>query len=210
MLTIEDLRDSSRNSGFRHVLVSHAARPKPYQAVVGTGKHYVGEQTNRKYGPVRLTAEEAAQDACDLLNGRAVTPAPQVKRAGHSGGRTKAAVPQEVQEAQEIIRRWRAVQRRDTQGYVYCIAEAEGLHPRVKIGYSDDPAARVPELQTGNPNKLFLLSYFKGTEADEKALHQKYIEDNVLAEWFRPSDALLSEFGFDMYDLYEKGNEARQ
>lgn len=97
---------------------------------------------------------------------------------------------------------------RKKQQYIYCIAEAEGLHPLVKIGISDNPEARIGECQTGNGRRLFLLTYFAGTEADEKALHAEFIKDNTLGEWFRPSDELLSKFGYDLYDLYEKGSAA--
>lgn len=156
------------------------------------------------------TAPSANRLRAAVLGGSWIaTPATQTRKAGHNGKRSRASVPEEVREAQEVISRWRSEQRKGKQGYVYCIAEAEGLYPLVKIGYSDDPPARVPELQTGNGRKLFLLAYFAGTESDEKALHARYIKDNTLQEWFRPSDELLSEFGYDTYDLYKKGSAAR-
>lgn len=114
------------------------------------------------------------------------------KPAGHKvPKRPKVRVPSDIKAARGMIRDWEAQQRKNAQGYVYCIGDGTA----VKIGYSVAPAKRVPELQTGNPRILTLLGFIKGTEADERALHRKYRKDNILQEWFRPSPALLSEFG---------------
>lgn len=207
-LSPQDIQNPSLVSGYSHVgYNSSAAHPskKAYQAydprsAGPTKKH-------RWKGPRRATAAEAAQDYCDYINGSGVTPAPQVKSAGHEAKREPLPRDPEVEAALGVLRDARGL-REGNQGYVYCIAEAEGVAPLVKIGYSTNPQARVGELQTGNGRLLFLLAYFAGTEADEKALHSKYIKDNTLQEWFRPSDALLSEFGYDTYDLYQKGSAA--
>jgi hypothetical protein len=184
-LTIEDLRDPSRASGFRYVTYrAHRAATKPFQAQHGPKRHL---------GPRRATAEEAAQDYCDHVNGRQI-PTPRLLRsAGHKRPKRRT-LPRdpEVEAALGVLRDARA-QREGEQGYVYCIGERDRLYA-VKIGYSVNPPKRVPELQTGNPRTLVLLGYFPGTEDDEKAMHAKYAEDNILQEWFRPSPALLSEF----------------
>ena len=71
----------------------------------------------------------------------------------------------------------------------------------MKVGYSTNPEARVVELQTGNWRPLRLLAKIEGTETDEKALHVEFIEDNLVGEWFKPSEALLSRFGLSIRDL---------
>lgn len=73
--------------------------------------------------------------------------------------------------------------------YVYVIAaQKEGP---VKIGFSNNPYARLKELQTGNPQKLFILGTlgFKDkhpAELVEKLLHHHLTNNNVRAEgeWF--------------------------
>jgi hypothetical protein len=37
----------------------------------------------------------------------------------------------------------------------------------------------------------------EGTKVDEARIQQKYIDQNVLQEWFRPSKELLLEFDLD-------------
>jgi Meiotically up-regulated gene 113 len=211
-LTIEDIRNPKRKSGFDHVTRSadthRQRRTKNFLAKVygrkGDGFGIVWQ------GPRRLTARESAQDYCDYVNSGAATPVPRVKSAGHSGRRSVADAvvnDSDYRAALGYIRDVRA-QTEGKQGYVYCVGEAEGVAPLVKIGYSTNPEARVAELQTGNGRLLFLLGYFAGTMDDESKLHAKYLKDNTLQEWFRPSNELLSEFGFDLYDLYQKGSAA--
>lgn len=127
---------------------------------------------------------------------------PTLKGAGH-----KRSAPRKPQTAREknawkVIREER--KKRSGRGYIYLIAEKPGV-PRtvadpVKVGYSDDPEGRPAGLQTGNSRKLHLLGFFPGTEADERKLHARYIKQNILGEWFRPTDELLSEFGLTRGD----------
>lgn len=81
-------------------------------------------------------------------------------------------------------------------GYVYCIGE-EDRTLAVKVGYARDAQFRIADLQTGNPRKLVILGVLRGTRQDERDLHARYIKDNVLGEWFRPTAELLSEFDID-------------
>lgn len=202
MLRIEDLRDDKRKSGFRHVGsaggTNYRSRGKPW---VGYAKEGRTGWTFR--GPRRATPEEAAQDYCDYVNGQSVAPATPLRSAGHSGRRAKLADDPEVRAALGILRDARA-KRSGQRGYVYCIREVlDGGGIRfVKIGYSTDPQARVAELQTGNPRPLALVCMKEGSEADEKALQQKYVANNVLQEWFTVTKDMLLEF-----DLDENGKE---
>lgn len=208
MLTIEDLRNPARKSGFDYVRQHPNPRSeRRFQAQGGGRKVRNGRKVSGPAweGAYFATAEEAAQDYCDYINGSGAITAKQLRSAGHDGKRDSLPSDAMTQQALGMLRDARA-QRQGRQGYVYCIAEAEGIGPLVKLGYSTNPQARVAELQTGNGRKLFLLGYFAGTMADESAIHQEFIEDNKLQEWFRPSDELLSKFGYDLYDLYEKGS----
>lgn len=142
-----------------------------------------------------------------------VVPAPKpLKSAGHTGRRDKLPSDPEVQAALGVLRDAKGA-RRGRQGYVYLITETletanindptgNRSNPLlVKIGYSTNPRARLREIQTSNGRILKLLAYFPGTEADEDALHRKYKHLNTVQEWFRPTVALLSEFG-----LYADGS----
>lgn len=191
VLTIEDIRNPSRKSGFAHVSSTGTRSHPLWRAVVSPGRK--GASDAKWRGPARRTSEEAAQDYCDYINGQRKAVVRTLKNAGHPT-RPVPARNEEVEAALGVLRDHRA-QRRGTQGYVYLIGEAHDDALAVKIGYSTNPEARVGELQAGNPRTLALLAKKPGTEADERALHARYIEHNVLLEWFRPTHELLSEFG---------------
>lgn len=74
-MVIDDLRNDKCKSGFDHVRVGHPGSIRPYQAQAygARTKHRNGFQFR---GPYRATAEEAAQDYCDYVNGSAVIHAP--------------------------------------------------------------------------------------------------------------------------------------
>lgn len=198
MLTPSDIANDERISGYDHVghNPTSGRTKKPYQADVYGGKN---DKAGRLWkGPRRATAMEAAQDYCDYINGTGVTPAPQLKSAGHTGRRGSLPADPEVEAALGVLRDAKG-QSEGKQGYVYCINEEHpgGAMRFVKIGYSTNPQARVAELQTGNPRPLRLQALKLGTVEDEAALHKKYIHLNVLQEWFRPTKELLLEFDLD-------------
>lgn len=121
----------------------------------------------------------------------------QLRSPGHVG--RKPTNDPEVAYALGVLRDARA-QRAGKQGYVYCIGERDRA-VGVKVGYSVNPTARVAELQTGNPRELVLLGAIEGTEADERDLHERYVADNLIGEWFRPTAALLSEFDIEAEEV---------
>ena len=70
-----------------------------------------------------------------------------------------------------------------SDGFVYFI-RAEGTGS-IKIGFSTNhPSIRLKELQTGSPSKLELLTFYEGSEKDEKKLHHEFAEDRGIGEWF--------------------------
>lgn len=200
MLTPDDLRDNSQ-SGYRYV--SYNRPDRPTDSSHGGGKSlYQGQRAgpgSPAYfrGPMRATAHAAAQDVCDQVNTGKVPTPKRLNSAGHKRPQQrKQPDPPEVIAARRVVREHDAARRAGSKGYVYLVAEApKPPFEAVKIGWSMSPATRVAGLQTGNPRKLYVLASKTGTEADEAALHAKYIKQNVLQEWFRPTAQLLSEFG---------------
>lgn len=194
-LTPADIQKPSNASGYQQVgraggLSGRPTNGKPWAAYANRGRK--GDWR----GPRRATALEAAQDYCDYVNGDPVALKAALKRAVRSSDSTRDPMDDnEVKAALGVLRDARA-QRQGRQGYVYLIGEV-GRWDAVKVGYSVKPSARVSELQTGNSRQLQLLAALPGTEADERALHMKYIDDNILLEWFKPSASLFAEFGLE-------------
>ena len=210
MITPADLRNPRALSGYAHVPVH------PYSGKFSARlerKHPTRQGSQRIWsGPWRDTAREAAQDYCDYVNnGGAVSSTPKLKSAGHKRSTPATRKPRSkrqkrISELRAELRRLEATERKGRPGRVYLIGELyktafEQRDPSriniinyaVKIGHTTDE--RIAGLQTGNPRNLVLLAERPGTKADEKALHAKYIGDNVLHEWFRPTLAVLLEFG---------------
>lgn len=57
----------------------------------------------------------------------------------------------------------------------------------IKIGISQDPEARLRQMQSGSPEELSLLKQVKGYHEDEKMLHKRLDDYRVHGEWFEPS-----------------------
>lgn len=69
-----------------------------------------------------------------------------------------------------------------------------------KIGYTKDVEGlnqRVSVLQTGNPNKLNLISVFDGGLKEEKLIHNSLSRRNKLNEWFN-LDFIIDEEIFEL------------
>lgn len=199
MLTINDIRNPKRKSGFTHVHSHESAnsdrgRTPTWRAEINIGG---GNRKDRPSwrGPSRKNPIEAAQDYCDYVNGLDIPVSSPLNTAGHGSLRDSVERDAEVEAALGVLRDAKA-QRAGRQGYVYLIG-VKGDGFGVKIGYSVKPEARVGELQTGNPRVLQLLASMPGTLEDERRIHSDFIDDNLVGEWFQPSEALLGEFGLD-------------
>jgi hypothetical protein len=77
------------------------------------------------------------------------------------------------------------------QSYVYII-HCKQLNT-IKIGYSDNPFARLSQLQMGNSSELSLLSLFKGGKKEEASLHDIFQFNKVRGEWFSVDDNLIEK-----------------
>jgi hypothetical protein len=197
-LTPRDLRLPGSSSGYSYVTHDHGRRVNGHG---GAGSAYQAFRPAAlrkgvgKFGPRRATAVEAAQDYCDFVNGRGVE-SHTLRTAGHEYEVDETDRDPEYEAALGVIRD-RTAQRKGRQGYVYIIVEAPAGRVDLssgKVGYSTNPEKRVAELQTGNKRPLRLIYKKPGTEADERALHRKYIKNNEMQEWFRLTAGLLLEF----------------
>lgn len=70
------------------------------------------------------------------------------------------------------------------QGYVYLLCDGD----KFKIGMTrqSNIMNRVKELQTGNPNEIWIHSYFKTEYPNkiEKMMHARHASSNIKNEWF--------------------------
>ena len=76
--------------------------------------------------------------------------------------------------------------------YVYCIIDESG---RRKLGFTDDVDKRLPELQTGNAEKL-KIEYrleVKNMRRAETSLHHLFAADIIRmdGEWYKIKDLVL-------------------
>jgi hypothetical protein len=60
----------------------------------------------------------------------------------------------------------------------------------VKIGYSVEPRARLPEIQWGCPLPLTLEAVMPGDHAEERRFHRWFEDDRITGEWFRLTDMI--------------------
>lgn len=67
-------------------------------------------------------------------------------------------------------------------GFVYAIGTESGSV--VKIGFSENPSARLGDLQVGNPDQLKVHAQWSGTVHLEQILHIAFAHYRVRGEWF--------------------------
>jgi hypothetical protein len=65
----------------------------------------------------------------------------------------------------------------------------------IKIGFADDAATRLRELQTGNHLDLRIVATREGGRTQEALLHDYLDEDCIRGEWFRPTERVLAVVG---------------
>ena len=74
----------------------------------------------------------------------------------------------------------------------------------IKIGRSRNPAKRLKQLQTGNPNRLKLIASFKGMGWREKLLHERLESWSEQGEWF--NYGCVGSIPDDIYEQIEWGS----
>lgn len=78
-------------------------------------------------------------------------------------------------------------------GYVYLLCDGE----KFKIGMTRGKIEkRITELQTGNPNEIWIRSYYETMYPSkiEKMLHNRHVASNVKNEWFDLSVSEILNF----------------
>jgi hypothetical protein len=60
----------------------------------------------------------------------------------------------------------------------------------VKIGFSVEPRARLPEIQWGCPLPLTLEAVMPGDHQEEARLHRWFDDERITGEWFRLTDMI--------------------
>ncbi|SIP85898.1 Bacteriophage T5 orf 172 domain-containing with Zinc finger domain [Pacmanvirus A23] len=77
-------------------------------------------------------------------------------------------------------------------GYIYFIIEIPFAN-RVKLGISNNPAKRLKQLQTGNPNRLVIYHMFESTDYKllERTLHNICADKKIINEWFEMDESEL-------------------
>lgn len=60
----------------------------------------------------------------------------------------------------------------------------------VKIGFSVEPRARLPEIQWGCPLPLTLEAILQGDQQEERRLHRWFADERITGEWFRITDMI--------------------
>ena len=68
---------------------------------------------------------------------------------------------------------------------IYAIQAGDG--GPVKFGVAENPAGRLRELQTGNPERLRLLTSAPVAGDKECLIHHHLRDERMAGEWFRPT-----------------------
>lgn len=96
----------------------------------------------------------------------------------------------------------KAVNSRGQAEYVYFILAP--ISRSIKVGASASPVARLDGLQTGNPDQLELLGYFRGGRRAERRIHIEYDRFIVQGEWLGVCDdvrqLVLDRLGSDAHE----------
>jgi hypothetical protein len=193
-LSIEDIRNPARQSGFEHVNRIGGANQSDKQ---WRASWRTSATVNTDRGTSRRIPEEAAQDYCDHVNGGQIAYA-VLKRVAKTDRPEKPR--REISEREKRLRRELRMELSSNPAsrlhdpLCYLIAESGGAF--VKIGYADYSVySRLDSLQTGNPRELHLIATLPGGQETENKLHAKFIASNVVNEWFTPTREMLKEFG---------------
>jgi hypothetical protein len=103
--------------------------------------------------------------------------------------------------------------RQRTSCRLYFIQAGDGP---IKIGISDDPAARLRDLQCGNAEELRILLTEAGNIRAEQVAHQAFERCRIRGEWFRKEGGLAAflkiarELSSGAFDLDRAARELRE
>ncbi len=97
--------------------------------------------------------------------------------------------------------------------FVYFIQQ--GADGPVKIGIAANPEKRLRQLQSGNPDRLYVRAIVRTAEPDrlEKDLHGRFGQHRMGGEWFHPTADLMAymdEHGESQEQLAEAARVQRE
>jgi hypothetical protein len=75
-------------------------------------------------------------------------------------------------------------------GFVYFVQSGED--GPIKIGFAEDVARRVRELQTAHAARLRILAFIRGSMTTERQLHWQFRAIRISGEWYSPGPELLA------------------
>ena len=81
------------------------------------------------------------------------------------------------------------VKLKDRNGFVYFVQRGED--GPIKIGWSQNVARRIGELQVANAEHLSLLGAIPGTMRDETKTHKRFTHLRINAEWFQGCEEIV-------------------
>lgn len=75
--------------------------------------------------------------------------------------------------------------------FIRAVDENKKDYGPIKIGVSNNPKKRLVSIQTGNSNKLRIISTILGGRRRERLLHEEFKDSRLTGEWFKPTKRLL-------------------
>ena len=74
-----------------------------------------------------------------------------------------------------------------------CEERVHDKYKAIKIGKTKQRflKKRLGDIQTGTPSPYVVLKVTMGTDELDKSLRNDFLDDNLLGEWFKPTERLL-------------------
>lgn len=72
----------------------------------------------------------------------------------------------------------------------------------IKIGVSADPRARLRQVQTGSPHKVWIMGVWPNCPYTESEIHEMFAHYRLHGEWFHPGYDLIDFIFSNCVDLY--------
>lgn len=86
-----------------------------------------------------------------------------------------------------------AAARATRMGHVYAVHDRAAR--LVKIGFTKQLARRLNAIRTGSGRTLTIVTTFRGSRDDERALHERFGRHRIEGEWFKATPAVLKALG---------------
>jgi hypothetical protein len=110
-------------------------------------------------------------------------------------------------EAASLLRKVKEAAQDCRRGHIVYFIQS-GDSPQVKIGTTTNLNGRVASMQVGNPEELTVLATHRGDVRLEGVLHQMFLDERLMGEWFLLSDRLEILIGLIAQESTEKRRTA--